>query len=62
MRVTVQSPSSNLLSRCGRGLGRGAKRAGGTERLLMRRVRILFRQGKGFTLLKLMVAVVIFAL
>jgi hypothetical protein len=38
MRVTVQSPSSNSLSRNGRGLGRGVKKGGGTERLPMRGV------------------------
>jgi 7-carboxy-7-deazaguanine synthase len=31
--VTVQSPSSNPLSRNGRGSGRGVKKGGGTERL-----------------------------
>ena len=31
--VTVQSPSSNPLSPCGRGLGRGFTKPGGTERL-----------------------------
>jgi glucose-1-phosphate adenylyltransferase len=32
-RVTVQSPSSNRLSRNGREAGRGVKKGGGTERL-----------------------------
>jgi SNF2 family DNA or RNA helicase len=32
-KVTVQSPSSNPLSRNGRGSGRGVKKGGGTERL-----------------------------
>jgi hypothetical protein len=36
VRVTVQSPSSNPLSRNGRGSGRGVKKGGGTERLPVR--------------------------
>jgi DamX protein len=38
LRVTVQSPSSNPLPRNGRGLGRGVKKGGGTERLRLRRL------------------------
>jgi type IV fimbrial biogenesis protein FimT len=48
-KVNVQSPSSNLLSRNGRGLGRGIRKGGGTER---------FHQ-KGFTLIELMVVITV---